>query len=207
MASEGFDVVALEPDGSDLVGAGAIRALAKDAGLKIDVAEGHSESIPCADAGFDLVFARACLHHTRDLKLACREMFRVLKPGGRFLAVREHVITRRADLPAFLRAHALHELYGGENAFLLDEYREAFRAAGFRLTRTLAPLESVVNYAPHTPATLRDEIAGRFGRVPGGAAMAKAALRSDAALRAFLGVLGLIDNRPGRLYSFICEKP
>ena len=46
---------------------------------------------------FDVVFARAVLHHTRDLELACREMFRVLRPGGIFVAAREHV--HRASKP------------------------------------------------------------------------------------------------------------
>ncbi len=32
----------------------------------------------------------------------CREFFRVLKPGGRLIAVREHVISSKNDLPVFL---------------------------------------------------------------------------------------------------------
>ena len=77
-------MTALEPDPSALVGAGAIRALAAEARLPIDVVEEFSERLPFANDTFDVVFARAVLHHTRDLDSACREMFRVLRPGGIF---------------------------------------------------------------------------------------------------------------------------
>ena len=79
--------------------------------------EEFSEGLPFEDGAFDVVFARAVLHHTRDLNDACREMYRVLNPGGLFLGVREHVISREADLARFLEQHPLHRLYGGEHAF------------------------------------------------------------------------------------------
>ena len=64
LAREGFQVTALEPDPSAIVGAAAIRALAAEAGLPIDVVEEFSERLPFADDTFDVVFARAVLHHT-----------------------------------------------------------------------------------------------------------------------------------------------
>ena len=88
LAREGFAVTALEPDPSAIVGAAAIRALAAEAELPIDVVEEFSERLPFAEGTFDVVFARAVLHHTRDLDLACSEMYRVLRPGG--------IIDRRA---------------------------------------------------------------------------------------------------------------
>jgi SAM-dependent methyltransferase len=207
LAKDGFRVTALEPDPSDLVGAGAIRAMARDANLPIEVAIGYSEAIPLPDAGADLVFARATLHHAQDLRKACKEFFRILKPGGRLLAVREHVISRHTDLAAFLEIHPLHHIYGGEHAFLLAEYREAFTLAGFRVTRTFAPLESALNYAPQTPQTLREGVVARLGKVPPLAALANMAMGSKAGLAAALRLLSLVDSRPGRLYSFVCDKP
>ena len=162
LARHGYAVSALEPDPSALVGSGAIRALAAAAALPIDVVEDYSERLPFDDARFDLVFARAVLHHTRDLEAACREYFRVLKPGGRLVAVREHVISRHADLPAFLQAHPLHALYGGEHAYTRAEYTRAIRGAGFRLTRVLRPLASPINYFPQTAETLRRDLAARL---------------------------------------------
>jgi G-rich domain on putative tyrosine kinase len=93
----------------------------------------------------------------------CSEFFRVLKPGGRLVAVREHVISGKKDLPAFLSCHPLHRLYGGENAFLLTTYRNAMLQAGFTINCVLSPLSSVINYAPYTEETLKNVIADRVG--------------------------------------------
>lgn len=208
LAKEGFAVTALEPDASALVGAQAIRGLAADSGLPIEVTQEFSERLPFADAQFDVVFARAVLHHTSDLAAACREFLRVLKPGGRLLAVREHVISRPEDLPAFLDLHPLHKLYGGENAFLLPQYEAAIRAAGFRLDAVLAPLESAINYAPYTEASLRAELASRISRGLPGAKQLVAGLLGVPLLWAVARrVLERVDHRPGRLYSFIAQRP
>src|SRR5260370_28682066 len=131
LAREGFAVKALEPDPSGVVGAAAIRKLAEDTKLSIEVVEEFSEHLPFDELTFDVVFARAVLHHTRDLDSACREMFRVLKPGGIFIAAREHVISKEADLGQFLDQHPLHHLYGGEHAFLLQRYIGALNGGGF----------------------------------------------------------------------------
>ena len=104
LARDGWQVTALEPDPSDLVGAGAIRALARDTGYTIDIVAEYSEKLPFADATFDVVNCRQVLHHARDLRQTCTEIFRVLKPGGVMIATREHVLTTRADLNMFLSA-------------------------------------------------------------------------------------------------------
>lgn len=207
LARDGFDVTALEPDPSTLVGAGAIRALAQGVGLRITIEQEFSERLPFADGSFDVVFARAVLHHTRDLDAACREFLRVLRPGGRLLAIREHVISREQDLPAFLDLHPLHRYYGGENAFLLPRYQQAITGAGFELQRTIAPLESPVNYAPHDLRQLQALIAERAGRVPGGRAAVAGLLRIPGVWPLARPVLQRADHRPGRLYSFVARKP
>lgn len=207
LAREGFDVTALEPDSSDLVGAGAIRAMARDARLPIKVVEEFSEQLPFTDCSFDIAFARAVLHHTADLGAACKEFFRVLKPGGRFIAVREHVISRKEHLDAFLQAHPLHDLYGGENAFLLNEYISALRRAGFIVRTVLGPLQSPINYFPHTPTSLREELVMRLGKVPGSRPVLRFLLAPNPVFSSVLRILSVLDSRPGRLYSFVCDKP
>jgi 2-polyprenyl-3-methyl-5-hydroxy-6-metoxy-1,4-benzoquinol methylase len=206
LAREGFTVTALEPDGGHLVGAGAIRLLAQENGLPITVVQEFSEQLPFGDCQFEVVFARAVLHHTRNLHAALREFFRVLKPGGRLIAVREHVISRKKDLPVFLSRHPLHRLYGGEHAFLLAEYREAMAQAGFATESVLSPLKSVINYAPYTEESLKDAIADRFG-----ALAMKGVLRQVLGLPALWSLasktLSSVDHRPGRLYSFVCTRP
>lgn len=207
LAKEGFTVTALEPDGSALVGAQAIRSLAVASGLPIEVTQEFSERLPFDDGQFDVVFARAVLHHTRDLAAACCEFLRVLKPGGLLIAVREHVITRSEDLPAFLEIHPLHKLYGGENAFRLDEYQSAIHAAGFDLTQVLAPLRSPINFAPYTLDTLQLEVAQRMGRKAGWLTpVVRTALRLPGAWPVARALLERVDHRPGRLYSFVARR-
>lgn len=206
LASDGWRTTALEPDASDLVGAGAIRALAREAGLGIEVVEEWGEQLPFASGSFELVHARQVLHHARDLPRFCAELFRVLAPGGRLLATREHVISSAAQLPAFLDGHPLHSLYGGENAYTLAQYLAALRGAGFRVLAAPGPLASVINYAPFDEAGLCTEIVRRAGRVPGVGSLAGLLLARPwrgVALR----VLSALDRRPGRLHSFVCVKP
>jgi SAM-dependent methyltransferase len=208
LAKDGYAVTALEPDGSALVGGQAIRDLAQAGGLEIEVKQEFSEKLPFDDGEFDVVFARAVLHHTRDLTSACREFFRVLKPGGRLIAVREHVISRPEDLAAFLEIHPLHKLYGGENAFLLSQYEDAIRSAGFQLDTVLSPLESPINYTPYTLKTLQVELAQRVGaRVPGAGAILRRLLAVPGVWSLLWPLLSRFDHRPGRLYSFIARRP
>ena len=205
LAREGFAVTALEPDGSRLVGAGAIRSLAEESALPITVVQEFSEHLPFTDGQFDIAFARAVLHHTSNVHSACREFFRVLKPGGRLVAVREHVISRKKDLPVFLSRHPLHHRYGGENAFLLSTYTDALLRAGFAIDVVLSPLSSVINYAPYTEQTLKDAIADRLGLAMRGAL--RCALNLPVLWSVARRTLCWVDRRPGRLYSFVCTRP
>lgn len=202
LARDGWQVTAVEPDPSSEVGAEAIRALALQEQLSIEVVQDYAEKLPFPDADFELVHARQVLHHANNLQQFACELFRVLKPGGLLLATREHVISNSAQLPAFLENHPLHSLYGGENAFTLAQYREALQRAGFRLLRVLTPWSSPINYAPLTRKTLANELAARVGN----SKMAK--MGAQAATSPFLfpltsRLLSLIDRRPGRLYSFL----
>jgi SAM-dependent methyltransferase len=206
LARQGFAVTALEPDPSPIVGAAAIRSLARDERLPIEVVEQFSERLPFADAAFDVVFARAVLHHTRDLEAACREMFRVLRPGGVFIAVREHVISRQADLDRFLKRHPLHRLYGGENAFLLSRYVDALRNAGFSGIDVLSPLTSPINLFPYTSDTLRLAVIDRLSRRIPVAPLWRLVFGSRQLFERLLSIAEPFDNRPGRLYSFVCHK-
>jgi SAM-dependent methyltransferase len=194
LAKDGWQVTALEPDSSAMVGANAIRGLAKESGLAIQVVEKWGEQLPFPEESFDLVHARAVLHHARDLRVLCGEAGRVLKKGGIFIATREHVITRREDLPLFLANHPLHGLYGGENAYLLDEYLAAIRAAGIRLSTVLNPFQSDINLYPETKTGLKRRIARQLG-LPG--------LWVPDWVLSWLGRLG---NAPGRLYTFVGRK-
>lgn len=159
LAEDGWDVTALEPDPSRVVGSGAIRQLAAETGIHLSVVEEWGERLPFPDACFDVVHARQVLHHARDLECLCREVFRVLKPGGVLLATREHVISREEDLEAFRDSHPLHFLYGGENAYTLARYQAALQGAGFQICRVFSPWESDINLFPQTFQDARINVA------------------------------------------------
>jgi hypothetical protein len=141
-----------------------------------------------------------------DLNQGCTEMFRVLRPGGLLLAVREHVISREDDLPHFLAQHPLHHLYGGEHAYLLSRYIGALQDAGFSAVEILAPLQSPINLFPHTIDTLRTSVVDRLTQKLPAGPFWRVALASTRLFRALLAVASRFDRRPGRLYSFICRK-
>ena len=152
--------------------------------------------IPTDGTPFDLVIGRQVLHHARDLSRLCREVARVLRPGGTFVAAREHVISRQEDLQAFLDAHPLHRLYGGEHAYPVAEYLRAIEGAGIRLTMVLNPYASDVNLFPETTNDIKAAIARRL-KLPTPRLIPRVALR----------VLGAISDTPGRPYTFIGRKP
>jgi SAM-dependent methyltransferase len=195
LAKEGWNVVALEPDRSGIVGSGAVRRLAEETGLGMAVVEEWGERLSFGEETFNLVYCRAVLHHAGDLAQLCGEIGRVLKKGGTFIATREHVISAKKDLNTFLDSHPLHRLYGGENAYLLDEYLSAIRKGGMMVTRTLNPFESDINLFPDTVPRLKKKLADAAhlpwpGLIPDG----------------LLRILGGISNMPGRLYSFMGVK-
>lgn len=208
LAKDGFSVTALEPDNSSIVGANAIRALAQQAALTIKVCEEFSERLPFEDKSFDVVFARAVLHHTRNLEEACKEFFRILKPGGLLIAIREHVISKPADLQAFFNIHPLHRIYGGENAFQISQYTSAITGAGFKINKIITPLESPINFSPYTLPSLQKELAQRVGAKFFGATLIIKNLFAIPGMWFLLrSILKRLDNRPGRLYSFVAERP
>lgn len=54
--------------------------------LTADYAVADAQDIPYSDDSFDVVIANMMLYHVPDIAKALREIRRVLKPGGRFLA-------------------------------------------------------------------------------------------------------------------------
>jgi 2-polyprenyl-3-methyl-5-hydroxy-6-metoxy-1,4-benzoquinol methylase len=195
-ARDGWQVTALEPNGSDVVGAGAIRGLMADSNLSAEVVQTWGEQLPFGDGSFAVVHCRQVLHHARDLRQLCREVARVLVPDGLLIATREHVITRSEDLQAFLDGHPLHRLYGGEHAYRLDEYLGALSAAGLRMQQVLNPLESNINSYPQSLADIKRRWARKL-RLP------SPALIPDALLK----WVGAHSQTPGRLYTFVGRKP
>lgn len=206
MAKDGWTVTALEPDGSETVGVGGIQSLSDTAGLNIETSQEFGENLPFADDAFDLVYARQVLHHAFDLNQFCQELYRVTKPGGTLFTSRDHVISKAEDLDKFLQKHPLHHLYGGENAFTLAQYKGALEGAGFILQRSIGPFDSIINYAPLNGETLRSTILERLFPQFLHPVM-QPILKNERIFDRLCSLLTRVDNRPGRLYSFVATKP
>ena len=138
-------VYALEPDPSPVVGRGAIERLATPG---LEILDGVGEEIPLPNGSVDIVYSRQVLHHISDLVALAREVHRVLRRGGIYLACREHVVGSEADLETFLSNHAVHQLAGGEGAYSAEEYRSSLEAGGLRVRTSWTPLDSVINAFP-----------------------------------------------------------
>lgn len=205
-ARSGCTVIAIEPDPSSIVGAGAIQQLAQQADLSIVVEQTVAETLPFADGTFDIVYGRQVLHHASNLNQLCREAARVLRPGGVFLATREHTISHPEDLTVFLKSHPLHHLYGGENAFLLKDYCQAIVGVGLNLKFVYRPYNSVINYFPVTRSQNQARIASFIEKYLG-KTLANWIVSQKILVSAVNSCRSLIDKTPGRLYSFLAIKP
>lgn len=193
-----FHVTALEPDNSNTVGSGAIKHLANHYNLKnISVIEAFGESLPFADKSFDIVYGRQVMHHASDLNSFVNEASRVLKKGGVFMSTRDHVIKNEKDKKKFLLRHPIQKLYGGENAFKLEEYEEAIQKAGLEVIKLLSPSQSVINYSPWSKKKISTIICKKFGKY------LNFKLLIDLLWKINLKRLELL---PGKLYSFIAIK-
>ncbi len=194
LARDGWIVDAAEPGESALVGRGAIAEISRKSGLPITIHNCFAEELPFDSGSFDLVYMRQALHHTMDLERACAECLRVLKPGGMFLATREHVLTRESDLPYFLARHPLHHLYGGENAYTLSRYLDALRAAAPSTLEALSPYASPINAFPSSIDAEKRRLAALAGVDP------------DDVGDWVLKIRDHYDSEPGRLYTFRVTK-
>lgn len=127
------------------------------------------------------------------------------------VATREHVISKREDLQVFLDAHTLHKFYGGENAFLLNEYLAAMRSAGLDVKRTLAPLDSPINYFPMTVEQCSTyctrPVAALIGRAMTNFLFSQHHVIGKRLMKILVAALNRRDQTPGRLYSFVAVKP
>ncbi len=86
------------------------------------------EKIPFKDSIFDLVFMAATLHHSTDISITLKEIFRILKPKGRFVLINEPVkgIFRSED-------NNNPEIEAGinENSYRLSKYLKELKKSSF----------------------------------------------------------------------------
>ena len=201
-ASAGFEVTCVEPNPSVSVGRGAIAQVLAASALDANIVDAWGENLHFDSNYFDVAYVRQGLHHAADLSKMLAELGRVLKPGGLLLACREHVVDNyNRSLQSFLATQVDHQLYGGEHAFTLPDYRAAIHASGLELKIELGPYESIINTFPNTPEVLRKKILAS----PAGRGLKKI-LPDDIVVSIGIWRLKRIKT-PGRLYTFLAFKP
>lgn len=106
------------------------REKARSANVELILKEGAAQNLPFADAEVDVVLSTLMLHHLprKARPEIVREIKRVLKPGGRFLAVdfAKPAAGRRGFIDRFHRHGFVH----------LDDVVTELEAAGFGIIRS-----------------------------------------------------------------------
>jgi SAM-dependent methyltransferase len=132
-ALKGCRVAAIDVMPDEQVGLGRAWAIMEQAGVWFDPVIGDNENLPFQPSTFDLVFCVGVLHHTSDLRRLLASVYKVLKPGGRLIAINEPCIRPHDNTEKVLQQYAAEELSLGINetrpSFL--DYLDALQAAGF----------------------------------------------------------------------------
>jgi 2-polyprenyl-3-methyl-5-hydroxy-6-metoxy-1,4-benzoquinol methylase len=150
LALEGHDVIALEPDPSNIIGAGVIAQLVKQYQLNnVEIVVDICENLVLAEE-VDLVISRQAMHHANNLNQYLNSMSKCLRKGGLAFTIRDHVLLNSAEKPLFLDRHPLHKFYGGENAYTLEQYNKGFQNANLEIKEVLSYFESIINFFPMT---------------------------------------------------------
>jgi len=101
----------------------------------IDFIEGDIERLPFADASFDGVMLSGVLHHLPDRSRCAAEVFRILRPGGKFVAfdpnrMNPFMYLYRDRSSPFYSSVGVTE---NERPVLAQQVAATFRDAGFRV--------------------------------------------------------------------------
>ncbi len=127
----------------------------------VEFRNGEIEHLPIQDASVDVVISNCVINLSPDKQKVFREVYRVLKPGGR-MVVSDIVLNR--ELPARLKDS--NELYAAcvAGAMLREDYLKAIRAAGFEDVSILTD----ITY--DTSCSCADPITREWGELLAGAA-------------------------------------
>jgi ubiquinone/menaquinone biosynthesis C-methylase UbiE len=115
-------------------------AILKANRAKITLMPGDFHKLDFPDNYFDYVVCSAVLAHAVNVVQVLREAKRVLKNGGRFVAIREPVLALAELRPRAKRMHKRAALYS------LDHYKELFKQAALPLEVKPVNLSSGLKY-------------------------------------------------------------
>ena len=163
-AERGMRAIALDISTAELQGLYTADYFLQEGRVFFERVLGSMDSIPLASSSVDYVYCCEVLHHNdlEGLRRTFREIFRVLRPGGRLLMVNETLKTLR-DREG-VDVVGVEQFHGYEHAHWALTYRwEAIRA-GF-LTEVMEPhYRSFFGDASFTPRAGAGPLARTFGR-------------------------------------------
>jgi ubiquinone/menaquinone biosynthesis C-methylase UbiE len=109
--------------------------LATQGATNVDYVIADAERLPFLAASFDLVTVRIAPHHYADLVVACQEMARVLRPGGRCVVI-DNVAPEDPALDAFVNEVERRRDPSHVRCYTERQWRDALGAAGLRVAHT-----------------------------------------------------------------------
>jgi arsenite methyltransferase len=117
-----------------------LRAITLDAGVaeRVDIVEGNAEEIPLPDASVDVVTSNGVINLVPDKPAVAREIYRVLKPGGR-VQIADIVLQTPASDACRSNAQLWAECIVG--ATPENEYVQTLRDAGFATVEVIEQLD------------------------------------------------------------------
>jgi len=120
--------VDMTPEMLALARKNAVKFFAATGLANVEFREGTIENLPVEDASVDVVISNCVINLSPDKPQVFREVFRVLKSGGRMI-VSDIVLNRPLPEAAKSDANLYTSCIAG--ALLRDEYLDAIRRAGF----------------------------------------------------------------------------
>ena len=107
-------------------------------GLKGNISQANAEALPFPDASFDLIYSHGVLHHTPHMQAAINQVYRVLKPGEKFIVM---LYTKESfnywiRIQLYFRCRMMWEILkyklGGTNHGLWERHMVNFKAEGWK---------------------------------------------------------------------------
>lgn len=183
-AQAGLNAIALDISTAELQGLRTAEYFIADGAVFFERLLGSMDAIPLASSSVDYVYCCEVLHHNdlESLRRTFREIFRVLRPGGRLLMINETLKTVRD--PNGVHVEGVEQYDGYEHAHWAWRYRWEATRAGL-LTEVMEP-----HYHPFfgdqgfSPRSARPMLTGRIARK-----LARSAQASAPARRAYLSWL------------------
>ena len=165
MAERCREVIAV--DLTDAILAVAERARRERGLANLRFQRADADQLPFADAEFDIVFCRFAFHHFEDPTVACREMARVCRVGGR-VAVEDLAASEVPERAAFQDQFERLRDPSHTRALSLSALARLFGACALEIetaysSEVVQPVEYWMSYS-HTPPDRAAQVRALFAR-------------------------------------------